>query len=329
MKFLIAGYGSIGRRHLRNLQALLQKDVALYRTLQSTIADADKPDLVVETDLTRALSNHPDGVIIANPTSRHLDVAIPAAEAGCNLLIEKPISNSMEKIPELKSALERGKAKVLVGFQFRFHPTLQVVSRLLKDHEIGKILSVRAEWGEYLPDWHPWEDYRKSYSSRNDLGGGVVLTLSHPIDYLQWLIGNISSIWAMTGKISDLDIKVEDTAEIALEFSNGALGSLHLDYYRRPPEHKLEIIGTEGTIEWKNATGAARIYRAKTDAWESHLVPEGFDRNDMFLKEMEHFIRVIDGKEEPICTFEDGVKTLEVAMAIHESSKTKKIVHIH
>ena len=328
MKFLIAGYGSIGRRHLRNLQTLSQKDIVLYRTLQSTIADEDKPGVTVETDLTTALTSHPDGVIISNPTAKHLDVAIPAVESGCNILIEKPISHSLEKISNLRKALKKGNAKLLVGFQFRFHPTLQVIAQLLRDHEIGRILSVRAEWGEYLPSWHPWEDYRKSYTSRNELGGGVVLTLSHPIDYLRWLIGDIVSVGAMTGKLSDLEIKVEDTAEIMMEFSNGAIGSLHLDYYRRPAEHKLEIIGTEGTIEWKNATGAARIYRAKTDAWESHLVPQGFDRNDMFLMEMKHFINVIEGKEEPTCNLEDGARTLEVAMAIHESSKTKKVIHL-
>lgn len=120
MKFLIAGYGSIGRRHLRNLQTLSQKDIVLYRTLQSTIADEDKPGVTVETDLTTALTSHPDGVIISNPTAKHLDVAIPAVESGCNILIEKPISHSLEKISNLRKALKKGNAKLLVGFQFRF-----------------------------------------------------------------------------------------------------------------------------------------------------------------------------------------------------------------
>jgi len=187
MKFLIAGLGSVGRRHLRNLLSLGEKDILLFRTLQSTFPDDELAGLPVETNLNAALAKQPDAVIIANPTALHLQVAIPAANAGCHLLLEKPISHSMEGVDLLESALKQGGGNVLVGFQFRFHPGLIQAKRWLDDGQIGRPLSFRAVYGEYLPSMHPWEDYRQSYSARQDLGGGVLLTLCHPLDYARWL----------------------------------------------------------------------------------------------------------------------------------------------
>ena len=132
---------------------------------------------------------------------------------------------------------------------------------------MGRPISFRCEWGEYLPDWHPWEDYRRSYSSRNDLGGGVVLTLCHPLDYLRTFFGEVKSLWGKTGRISDLEIEVEDHAEIIMEFSSGVTGSVHLDYYRRTPAHKLEITCSEGQVAWDNADGTARFLSAGQNDW--------------------------------------------------------------
>jgi len=320
MKFLIAGLGSIGRRHLRNLQALGEKDIILFRTHSSTLPDDEIAAFPVETDLQTALAHQPDAVIIANPTALHLDIAIPAAEAGCHLFIEKPVSDSLERIGDLKAALKQGGGKVLVGFQFRFHPTLRKVAEWLRTDQIGKPLTFHAEWGEYLPGFHPWEDYRKSYAARSDLGGGVVRTLSHPIDYLRMLLGEVAALWAFTGKTSDLELDVEDTAEIGFKFALGTVGTLHLDFYRRPTQHKLEIVGSKGLIEWSNTTNAARLYRAEAEAWESSLAPDKFERNDMFLSEMSHFIQVVRGEVEPACTLEDGLRVQELVQAIYDSA---------
>jgi predicted dehydrogenase len=155
-KFLIAGYGSIGRRHFQNLLALGEKDILFYRTHQSTIPEEALEGYPVETDLQKALDHKPDAVIVSNPTAAHLDVAIPAAAAGCHLLLEKPISHDTRRLGDLDDALRQGGGSVLVAYQFRFHPVLQQVKRLLDESAVGKPLSVRAHWGEYLPDWHPW-----------------------------------------------------------------------------------------------------------------------------------------------------------------------------
>ncbi|TET81643.1 MAG: Gfo/Idh/MocA family oxidoreductase, partial [Anaerolineales bacterium] len=321
MRFIICGLGSIGRRHLRNLMALGQHDVILYRTGKSTLPDDELSGLQVEYDLATALDRwQPDAVVVANPTSMHLEAAIPAAEAGCHLLIEKPISHSLEGIDNLRTGLKTGGGRALVGFQFRFHPGLIAAKRLLEDEAVGRPISVRAHWGEYLPDWHPWEDYRLSYSARADLGGGVVLTLCHPFDYLGWIFGEVMTVKAEVGSISDLGLEVEDTAEITLTFKNGPLASVHLDYNQRPASHWLEIIGNKGTIRWDNADGVVHWWSTEKAGWQMIPAPKDFERNTMFLHEMRHFLNIIVGKEQPICSLEDGIRALEIALAVKRAA---------
>jgi len=315
MKFLIAGLGSIGRRHFRNLRALGEHDILLYRTHKATLPDDELAGVPVETDLHAALAHKPDAVIVSNPTALHLDVAIPAAEAGCHLFLEKPISHSMEGVDKLREAVARNGVRVLVGFQFRFHPGLRTVKDLLARGEIGQPVSVRAHWGEYLPNWHPWEDFRVGYAARPELGGGVVLTLCHPLDYLRMLLGEAEVAWSLTSN-QGLGLPVEDTAEVGLRFANGAVGSVHLDYVQRPPGHWLELVGTEGTIRWDNADGAVKIFRVSNNDWETVLPPAGFERNTMFADEMKHFVAIMRGEQSPACTLEDGVKVLEMCLGI-------------
>ncbi|TLN28568.1 Gfo/Idh/MocA family oxidoreductase, partial [bacterium] len=266
--------------------------------------------------LGAALAHRPDALIVANPTALHLGVAIPAALAGCHILMEKPVSDSLEGMDELKNALRSGGGKLLVGFQFRFHPGLRKAAALLRQGAIGRPVFARAHWGEYLPAWHPWEDYRQSYTSRPELGGGVVRTLSHPFDYLRWLLGEAEVTFAQVGALGDLDIPVEDSAEINLRFAGGAIGSLHLDYLQQPPVHRLEISGTSGTLRWDNADGTLHCFRAEVGQWESHPTSEGFERNTLFLDELRHFMDVIAGRAEPVCSLEDGIRVQQLALDV-------------
>jgi len=327
MKFLIVGFGSIGRRHFRNLLALGERAIVFLRSKRSTLPNDEIADFPVETDLHAALTHQPDAVIIANPTALHLDVAIPAAEQGCNLFIEKPISHSLARVDELQAALTRGGGKTFTAFQYRFHPGLEKIKILLADQVLGRPLSFRVHWGEYLPDWHPWEDYRQGYSARADLGGGVVLTLCHPLDYLRWLFGEVQSLWAFTSTNSGLELDVEDTAEIGLHFGNGLIGSVHLDYVQRPPGHRLEIIGTEGTIRWDNFDGAVEIFNAQESKWQRHPVPDDFERNVLFLSEMRHFLKVIRGEVEPLCDLEDGIWSQRLVQGVYDSARTGQLIN--
>lgn len=328
MKFLIAGLGSIGRQHLRNLVSLGERDIVLYRTHKSTLPEDELEGFPVVTDLESGLSLEPDAVIVANPTSMHLEIAIPAALAGCHLLLEKPVSNSIDGIEEFSTAVEIGGVKVLVGYQYRFHPGLQKVKDLLQNSAIGEVVSARAHWGEFLPGWHPWEDHRLGYSGRSDLGGGVLLTLSHAIDYLCWLLGEVGEIWAFSGNLGDLGVDVEDTAEIGMRFSNGTISSVHLNYVQQPPEHHLQLIGTRGTINWDYSDGGVTLYRSQEEKWQLFPIRDEFVRNDMMLAEMSHFIDLVKGLEQPKCSLSDGILAMNLALAAKKSSNEKKISRI-
>ncbi len=321
MKTLIAGFGSIGRRHLNNLRALGETDFILLRSHHSTLPEDDIKGLPVESSIEAALAHKPQAVVIANPSSLHLDVAIPAAKAGCSILMEKPVSHSMDRIDELQSALKQGGGQLLVGYQFRFHPGLRQIKAWLDEGAIGRPVSSRAHWGEYMPGWHPWEDYRKSYAARVDLGGGVVNTLCHPLDYQRWLFGKVESLYAETSNFA-LGLEVEDTAEIALQFKNGVISSTHVDYVQRPGQHTLQINGTLGTITWDNATGIGKCYRAETAQWQESTLPAGFERNFLFMDESRHFLEVVNNKVTPICSLDDGIAAIKLTEAIHRSART-------
>ena len=327
MKILFAGLGSIGRRHLRNLLALGEDDILLYRTHKSTLADDELKGFPTETELARALAHHPQAVIIANPTALHLEVALAAAEAGCHLFIEKPISHTLQGVDALFNVVQRNNVRVLVGFQFRFHKGLQKVKQWLQEGVIGQTLTLRAHYGDYLPGWHPWEDYHHSYSARVDLGGGVVLTLSHPLDYCRWLLGEVQSLYAFTARQQDLDIDVEDTAEIGLRFANGVLGSVHLNYLQRPSTHWLQVAGSEGVIHWNYERDEVKLHHLSQP--ERVICGAQPDiRNPMFLAEMRHFLAVVRGEEESACTLDDGMHALELALAVQQSSAEKRFIDL-
>jgi len=338
MKFLIAGLGSIGRRHFRNLIALGEKDIVLLRTRKATLPDDELAGYPVETDIHEALKKHkPDAMIVANPTALHLDIAIPAAEAGCHILLEKPISDSLDRVEELKKAAQKSGSKILVGFQFRHHPTLNKARELIQSNALGKVLTVHAHWGEYLPQWHPWEDYRQSYAAREDLGGGVIRTLTHPLDYLRWLTGEVGALWSFNGHISPLELDVEDVAEIGLNFSNGVIGSIHLNYFQRPPVHRMEIVGTQGTLRWDNADGILHFHQlpapfgSYSDNPPAPVIqtfppPDGFDRNQLFVTQTRHFIETIRGESEPVCTLADGIMVLRLALAATASASANQVM---
>ncbi|HEX9595926.1 MAG TPA: Gfo/Idh/MocA family oxidoreductase, partial [Anaerolineales bacterium] len=315
MRFLICGLGSIGRRHLRNLQALGQEDILLYRTGKSSLPDDDLAGLKVFNDLQAALDREPQAVIVSNPTALHLPVAQAAAAAGCHLLLEKPVSDRSQGLDRLAKSVEDNHLRVLVGFQFRFHPGLMRLHELLQEGVLGEVFSARAHWGEYLPDWHPWEDYRQSYSARPELGGGVVLTLCHPLDYLGWFFGEAQSLSAMVASSATLNLQVEDLAEINLAFRDGPIANLHLNYLQRPARHAIEVIGEHGTLRWEQADGVLQHYDAGKQAWRRFAPPAGFERNDLFMDEMRHFLEMLEQGVESRCTLQDGIRALNWALA--------------
>jgi predicted dehydrogenase len=327
--FLVAGVGSVGNRHLNNLRALGIRNLLLFRTgLGSPAIGPESGEYPVESSLEKALARGPKAVIVSNPTSLHVETALQAARSGAHLFIEKPLSHAPDGVEDLAREVETRGLTAMVAFQFRFHPGLRRVKAWLEEGKVGKVVSAHAFWGEYLPNWHPWEDYRSSYSALPSLGGGVIHTLSHPIDYLRWLLGPVVSVSAETGSLSKLGIPAESVGKLTLRHDSGAVASVYLDYVRRPPRHDLEIVGSDGTIRWANEDGVARLYEAEVGDWIQHEPPAGFERNDLFLSEMSQFLDCLSSQEQPDCTLEDGVQALRIALAAHRSAEEGRRVDV-
>jgi predicted dehydrogenase len=339
-RVLMIGLGSIGQRHLRNIRTLLgdTTEIAAYRVLRQApvLTDTmqvevggileDKYSLTVFDNLDSALAWGPTTVFICNPSSLHLPVALAAARAGAHLFIEKPLSHNLEKIDELCEVLEKRNLIGMVGYQMRFHPCLQKTQELLKQKAVGRVLAVRAEFGEYLPDWHPWEDYRLSYASRKELGGGVLLVLIHEMDYLYWLFGLPSRIYSVGGHLSSLEVNVEDTVSTLMD-CGGIPVYLHQDFIQSPPSRKLEIVGDCGTIQVDLRELSVTVYRRGKAESEFFAFPD-FDRNQMFLDELRHFFECVKSGAQPIVTVRDGAQSLRIAIGAQESLEKKCLISL-
>jgi predicted dehydrogenase len=326
LSFLVVGLGSIGSRHLKNLTAMGIEAISLLRSGSRGLES--RFPYPAETDLDRALDKRPSAVIISNPTSCHLDTALAAAQAGCHLLIEKPVSHSWSGVQALRRVVRDRSLIVVTGFQFRFHPLLLTAKRWVEEGRMGRIVSCRAEYGEYLPSWHPEEDYRRGYSAQTSLGGGPVLTLSHPFDYLRWLLGDVRSVSGATSRRSHLEIDTEDTANALLRFESGVLGAVELDYVQHPRRHALQIVGEGGTVRLDFEAGSLQLAPPDGRPPVNVFLPPGFERNAMFFDEMSNFLSALIGREAPVCTLDDGIRALQISLAVHRSSEGRREVDV-
>ena len=344
MKFLVAGLGGIGQRHVRNLRSLVgpEAEILAYRvrrdspTLTDTLGVESGPgidekyNLKVITDLDAALGEAPDAVLICNPSSLHLSIARKAARAGAAVFVEKPLSNDLAGVVELIDLVEGQRLVGLVGYQMRFHPSLRRAHELLEGGAIGRVVAARIEVGEYLPGWHTYEDYRQMYASRSDLGGGVILSQIHELDYVYWLFGMPTRVFALGGHLTRLDVDVEDTASILLECTVDGRAipvHVHQDYIQRPPSRTCEIIGDAGKILIDLRQVTLTVFDAEGNMTESTANPD-FPRNQLFLDEMNHFLACLEGREAPSVTIRDGARSLAIALAAKESIATGQVVNL-
>jgi len=320
---LVIGGGSIGQRHLRNLLTVPGLTVEAC-TRNAAVGST----LGVRTyrALADAWESRPAAAVIANVTNEHVPTALAAAERGCHLLIEKPLSHALEGIAELKEARDRRKLIVLVGCNMRFHPALRAVKQALDEKAVGRVLAVEAHCGSYLPDWRPGRDYRTSYSAREAQGGGVVLDLIHEIDYLYWLFGEVRAVAAFVDKRSALDLDCEDVADILLRFECGLVAQVHLDYVQRPPTRGCRIVGEDGTLVWNDGQG--QVVRLKPGLPDRVLwaTPVGYDRNDMYMDEARHFLDCIQSGSAPLIGLEDEEAVLRIALAAKTASREARVV---
>ncbi len=329
MRFLVIGCGSIGRRHIRNLLAFDAGEILAFDLRGDRRREVVSQFGVAAVDnLEDAWDAHPDVALVTAPTRTHVPLGLQAAEHGCHLFIEKPLSDKLNRVDQLLKVVQRQHLISLVGCNMRFHPGLLKVKKLLDEGAIGRVVAARVEVGQYLPDWHPGEDYRQGYSARRDLGGGVILDGIHEIDYLRWMLGEVETVACFAGKLGQLEIDTEDTAAILLRFSSQVIGEVHLDYVQRAYSRSCHLIGEEGTIRWDYNEGIVQWYSANSRTWNSISNPKGWEPNQMYVDELQHFLGCLARKEQPVLDLFEGAQVLKVALAAKASAETGRFVRL-
>lgn len=323
MNILVVGCGSIGKRHIRNLQTLQAGEIVAFDLRADRRAEVEAAyQIKTYVDYADALAQHPNIVLICTPTSLHMPYAQQASAIGAHVFIEKPLSHTLEGVDAFLQTVATQKTVTLVGCNYRFHPGLQMVKNLLNEGQIGTPLSAHVEFGQYLPDWHPYEDYRQGYSANQKLGGGIILDRIHELDYITWLLGYPTEIFCFAHTTNTLEIDTEDIAKMLLRFDKGLIADIHVDYLQRAYHSSCKIVGQTGTIVWNYRDHAVHHYTAHNKKWQITRWQDTYDANDMYIKEMTHFLNCIHKKQRPELDAKGGKNILLIAEAAKQSART-------
>lgn len=316
LSVLIAGCGSIGKRHARVLRSLGVADLRACDPVADQRAQlaAETPDVRLYPRYEAALADGPDTVFICTPPEMHVPMAAEAIAAGGHVFTEKPLSDSLSGVDELAAQAAAAGRKVMVGLCFRYHAGLLRAKRLLDEGRIGRLVSIRALMGEHLPEVRP--DYRTLFTAQH----GGALDLMHEIDLALWFAGQgVRQVKALSGTFSDIGIEAPDVAEILIEFEDRLLASIHLDFFQLPRRRQFELIGTQGTIlvefaKWDECT--LSVYGAASHAWAHDTFTT--DRDDMFRDEDREFLIAV-AEDAPIaCDIDEGRRSVEVVLAAQD-----------
>lgn len=313
---LIVGTGSIGRRHIQCLKELGASNIC--------ICDPDKDNRALTENLysiessfvslDEALERDYDVAIVAAPNHLHSAIACKIIKKGIDLIIEKPIEINIENAYEIQKKVIDNNVICLVAYCLRFDPVMQQIQGILKSGSLGKIYSADISVGQYLPEWRPDIDYRNVYSAKKSQGGGVCLDLSHEFDYFRWLFGEVKEVKSFAGKISALEIDVEDICESILVCEKGTVGRIHLDYLSRMPRRRLYINGSEGIIEYDFISSELKVYQVDSELCKYKRF--NIERNVLFKSQLKHFFDCVKERKQPMVTVDDAIRTLKLAIEI-------------
>jgi predicted dehydrogenase len=276
-------------------------------------------------NLDDAIAFDPQIIVIANPANYHISSAMPFIKKNRYFFIEKPISNNFEEAKKFLKICKKENIIVQVGYNLRFLSSLKNFKNYIDKGMIGDIWSVRSEIGRYLPSWRPQSDYRNTVSANRSLGGGVVNELSHEIDYLIWIFGEVKWIRAIMSKQSDLDIDVEDSVFINIGFqycyNKNLIASLNMDFIRHDRKRECIVIGSEGSLKWDGVNGTVELWKKGSNSWI-----ELFSHNDLdksYEYEWENMLLSYINQTEPLINGKESLKTIHVIKNIIKSSLSK------
>jgi len=285
----------------------------------------DIPDLAdrVISSLDEAIAFKPEIAVIATPAPFHMEAAVLLAEVGCHLLIEKPLASQVLGVADLLGRIRSAGRVCQVGYNLRFLPSLVEFRKRIQQGDIGRVLSARCDIGQYLPDWRPGADYRQGVSAQYELGGGVLLELSHELDYLSWILGPVNWVSGWLGQLSDLDIDVEDSAFLTLGYSplmadREIVASVALDFVRRDMTRTCLVIGSEGSLRWNALNGTVERYPANASDWEP-VFSKTQSRDESYRDQFQSFLACVKSGASPLVDGEDGLATLRIIEAARNS----------
>ncbi len=329
-KILIIGFGGIGSKHYQILKKLLPYSKIKILHHNDKI---NKLNTKIEkvNNIDEALSFLPDLVVISNPTSFHIKSAIPFAKIKANIFIEKPISNQLRGVSKLINIYEKNNLFISVGYNLRYLNSLIFLKKIINKKNIGKIFHFYSTVGSYLPYWRK-KNYAKSVSSSKQLGGGALLELSHEIDYISWIFGNIENVTAKVLKQSKLKIDVEDTCSIILSVKSkfnekNLLGTLIIDFIRKDANRDCIIIGEKGTLKWNGINGTVDYFNTKQNKWK-RLYSNKKDLEKSYINQWKDIINRINNNRKPLINIFDGINTLQIIESIKISNKKGKTIKI-
>jgi len=330
-RILIVGLGSAGTRHLGLALGLFpEAEIKVLRN-QGRVVDPKYGVSCLES-FDEAIQFAPQIAVIANPSTHHLPIALALAYQGTHLLIEKPLSASLVGVQKLIDTCKTKKTVLMVGYNLRHSPSLLQFFQLVKSNYVGEIFSVRSEVGQYLPNWRPETDYRKGVSANHALGGGVMLELSHEIDYLQWIFGEIDWVSASLSRQSLLEIDVEDSAHLIMGFKSQSshqqlIATLNLDFIRQDQTRYCIAIGEKGSLRWDGINGHVSVLEKGESEWKVVFTSEPSNEKT-YLSEWLTFIDRVNNLAIPSGQGLEEIRVMEVVECARLSSKRKAQVSV-
>lgn len=316
MKFLVVGCGSMGTRRIGHLLELKAGTVEALDCRQDRRVKASETfGIRVWADVEDAFKSGPNAVVVSVPPAEHLPYLQQAVSQGCHVFVEKPISHSLEGLDELARRVQAGGKIFLPGCNVRFHESVRRMKDLVAGGALGRVVSGHFEWGLWLPDWHPQEPYQDYYPASRKAGGGLDEVCD--LDWLRWILGEVSEIHCLADKLTGLDIDTFDVADYLVRFRSGTILSFHFDLVQRQFHRTCKLIGDQGTCVWDSRAKALQLYRASTGAWEEFMEPPRAVET-MYLEETRHFVACTAGEARPLNTIEAETALLRLVLGAQE-----------
>lgn len=316
MKILVLGCGSIGSRHARNLRSLgIKKLILVDQNIDKAVSlGAELKTKLIYDDYVIALNQNPDlnAAIICTPSSLHIKPAIFFANHKISLFIEKPLSNNLQNTSTLIKLRDRNKIIIMMGHSYIFEKGFVILKSLIDKKTIGDVYFATYLQGQYLPDWHPWADYKTEYSARKNLGGGALLTLtSHSFYVLEWLFGKISNVHgSFISRIGSLKVNVDDSVFLLMETKNGVVIQSQNNFISKIHQHRLIVEGSKGSLEYDFVKQKLKIMKSPKNL---KIISTKADNNERFLSEMKYFLKSLTTKKvQSNLDLESGVRFLEI-----------------